>query len=97
MGFLDLISLLREPGDNEIPPSIYDDLTTEYNTVVEGSAASIAEREAANAELVAEITRLKAINFDLLMATGEADKPVTEDIEDVDDEDSAPAIDDLFD
>ena len=96
MGFIENVALLREPGDAEIPPSIYDDLTTDYTTVVEGGQAKAAELEAANAVLVAEVARLKAMNFDLLTATGDpVDGEQVENDESGDDDD-APTIESLF-
>lgn len=68
MDFNELIALMRDPGEDGLPETIYDDLTSSYNLAVEGGAARASELEAANGELMAEIARLKALNFDLLMA-----------------------------
>lgn len=96
MDFNELVALLREPGEDGLPESIYDDLTSSYQLAVDGGAASVAERDASIAEKDAEIARLKALNFDLLMAAGETTT--------TDDNDNAesdlvdePTIDDLFD
>ena len=68
MDFTELVALLREPGEREVPGTIYDDLNNAYNTAVEGGSARVVQVETANAELLAEVARLKALNFDLLMA-----------------------------
>lgn len=96
MTFEELVALLRNPGDDGLPETIYDDLSTSYNTAVEGGTAALTEmgatNDAATAELVAEIARLKALNFDLLMAAGT--EPTEEPKPESDDE---PSIDSLFD
>ena len=97
MTFDELVALLREPGEDGLPETIYDDLSASYIGVVEGGAAALTAQEdvnaAATAELVAEIARLKALNFDLLMVAGENEKTETPETETVDD----PSIDSLFD
>ena len=71
MAFADNIALLRDPGDNAIAPSIYDDLLSDYDSQVslaEGAGAKVAEYEAMVAELTAlepkagEEARLKTLN-----------------------------------
>ena len=98
MTFEEILALMREPGEDGVPDTIYDDLTASYNTVVEGGVAALTAQgdahESANAELVAEIARLKALNFDLLMAAGTAETPETPDTPETNDE---PSIDSLFD
>lgn len=96
MGFSELLQALQNPGEDGTPDTIYDDLTTEYNSVVEGGAASVAERDATIATLSADIDKLKAMNFDLLIAAGEADEPTSIDDATLD-EPAAPSIDELFD
>ena len=108
MTFDELVALLREPGEDGLPETIYDDLSASYTGAVEGGAAALTAQDevnqaaltaqaevssAAAAELVAEIARLKALNFDLLMAAGtETEKNETEP-ESTDE----PSIDSLFD
>lgn len=75
MAFEELIARLRDSGDSEIPPTIYDDLTAEYTTAVSGAAARIAEKDSMIMDHEAEIARLKAKNFDLLMAAAAESKP----------------------
>ena len=43
MGFQELIDSLKSPGEDGPSPSIYDDLTNEYNTAVEGGRAKLDE------------------------------------------------------
>ena len=98
MTFDEILALLREPGEDGVSPTIYDDLSASYNSAVEGGAAALTEQssanDVANAELVAEIARLKALNFDLLMAAGQETPAVEETKPESDDE---PSIDSLFD
>ncbi len=96
MGFSELLQTLQNPGDDGVPDTIYDDLTTEYNMVVDGGAASAAEHESVVSQMASEIERLKALNFDLLVASGVSDEPETIP-EDSDDEPESPTIDSLFD
>jgi hypothetical protein len=46
MDFNELVALLRNPGDDGLPETIYDDLTSSYNLAVEGGAASLSASEA---------------------------------------------------
>lgn len=99
MTFDEILALLREPGEAGVPGTIYDDLTASYNSAVDVGVAAISEQgaahDAATAELVAEIARLKALNFDLLMAAGsETSSTVEETKPESEDETS---IDSLFD
>lgn len=95
MDFNELVALLREPGEDGLPETIYDDLTLSYNDAVEGGASRLAESEATNASLVAEVARLKALNFDLLMAaSGETSDEDEND--DNDDSNGTPSIESLF-
>jgi hypothetical protein len=93
------LALLREPGDDGPPESIYDDLASSYTLAVDGGAARISEIEGVVAEKDAEIARLKALNFDLLMAAGS--EPATEDTDDDNENPTEPigeaGIDSLFD
>jgi hypothetical protein len=99
MTFDDLMALLRDPGEDGLPETIYDDLSSSYNSVVESGAAALSEQSATNdaatAELVAEIARLKALNFDLLMAAGTEHTETSEETKS--ESDDEPSIDSLFD
>lgn len=97
MDFDELLALLREPGDSELPGTIYDDLSNAHTSALDGGAAKVAEIESALADSNAEIARLKALNFDLLMAASASDEPDGEPDDAPDDSDSAPSIDTLFD
>jgi hypothetical protein len=68
MEFDELIALLRNPGDDGPPESIYDDLSSSYALAVDGGAASVAAVQSQLDDAVSEIARLKAMNFDLLTA-----------------------------
>jgi len=70
MTFEELVELLRNPGEDGLPDTIYDDLSGAYTGVVEGSQARIAEIEATLAERDSMIASLKAQNYDLLMQVG---------------------------
>ena len=95
MTFEELIALLRDPGEDGAPATIYDDLSSSYTAAVDGGTAKVAEIEAVNTELLGEIARLKALNFDLLMAAGSETSSETESTETESDDDTS--IDSLFD
>lgn len=95
MDFNELIALMREPGDREIPGTIYDDLTLAHTTALDGAGEKVALAEAANAELLAEVSRLKALNFDLLMAAS-GDTPPADETDTTTETDSVPSLDSLF-
>lgn len=80
MAFNDLLAALRNPGDDGLPDTIYDDIEGAYNEDIGIRDAAIAERDAAIAghaeELQgrdSEISRLKAVNYDLLMQSQTGD------------------------
>lgn len=97
MNFDELMEALR--GD-EPPETIYDDLSASYHNAMEGAESKIAESAAVIEALNSEIEKLKAQNFDLLMA---APKPEPESDDDGEDggeetqEDRPQNDDDLFD
>lgn len=94
--FHDLLGTLRDPGDEELSPTIYDDLTAEYDATESGGAAKVAELSDAIASRDAEIAALKAQNYDLLMSVA-TDEPADDDSPNDDEPDeSGSAIDDLF-
>lgn len=95
--FSDLIAALQSDSP---PETIYDDLTTAYGEraqLAESAGARVAELEAANAALLAEISDLKARNYDLLVRVGD-DSPSDSGDGGAGDEDRAETItvDDLF-
>ena len=94
MDFDEMVNALKEKRE-DIPETIYDDLSNAYRLTVEGSAAAIAQRQAALDAQQAEIMRLKAQNFELLMKA-----PAIDTDEDRDDNKgevkTPPGIDGLF-
>lgn len=99
MTFDELMALLREPGEDGVPSTIYDDLTSSYTLAVEGGVNALSEQAAMNdaavAELVGEVARLKALNFDLLVAAGEKEPEKAPESEP--ESDPEKSIDALFD
>lgn len=76
MGFKDLYSKLRDPGDDVLPDDIYDQIQSAYDDDISTREAKIAELDSAAAKHAealqgkdSEISRLKAMNFDLLTST----------------------------
>lgn len=95
--FSDLIAALQ----SESPPeTIYDDLTAAYGEraqLAESAGARVAELEAANAALLAEIGDLKAKNYDLLVRVGDDSPGDSEDGGAGEDERAETiTVDDLF-
>lgn len=64
--FNELLNMAKSGGD-DVPETIYDDLSHAYQTTVDGSMAALAARQEALDKAAAEITRLKAMNFELMM------------------------------
>lgn len=91
--FHDLLGILRNPGDDGVPDTIYDDLVQDYDTVFQGYTANTEQQRARIAELEAETSRLKSANYDLLMSVGTGD-----DLENQQDneQDKEISFDDLF-
>lgn len=95
------IAMLREPPEDGLPETIYDDLHATYSTlseragIADGAEAKVAELSAVNEGLAQEVSRLKAHNYDLLMATaGDPGEHAAESQDD--DDDDSTSIDDLF-
>jgi hypothetical protein len=91
--FHDLVNSIKEPGEDGVEPSIYDDLTTEYESVIENSTASVRMRDDKIAELTGQLGTLKSQNFDLLMKVGTGDNTSEDQTTEVETE---PTIDTLF-
>lgn len=73
MDFEELLALLQSPPEDGLPETVYDDITGLYNGAVErgdGADARIAQFEQQLAEKEAEITALKARNYELLEQVG---------------------------
>lgn len=91
MGFHESLDLLRNPGDEPIPDSIYDDISGYYSAAISNSdalTAQLKEKDKRITELEAEISEMK---FEL--ASEEIHSDSTED--EVPDSDTI-TIDDLF-
>lgn len=99
--FEELMEKFRNPGETGVPENFADELTTAYQNDLSVRDAAVQEREqrladavAAQAERDKEITRLKAVNYDLLIA---APKPGEKTGEQINDDDAGPrGIDSLF-
>lgn len=63
-----LLNTLRNPGDDGVPETIYDDLGAAYNEQKTSADAKISELSNAVAEKDAELLRVRAHNYDLLTA-----------------------------
>lgn len=97
MEFAEMIAQLRAPGDDGVPDTIYDDLSSSYQLAIDGGMASVAERDATIADLSAQVASLKALNFDLLMAAGAENTDGDDNgSDDGPDTDAVPTIDGLF-
>lgn len=104
----ELLQLIMEPPETGVPDTIYDDLNTSYTEEVSGlttaAETSANEYEQALAAKDAEISRLKAANYDLLIASQSAivedDEGDTGDAGEADDagdeDDENISIDDLY-
>jgi hypothetical protein len=73
--FEELMNLYRNPGETGIPEDFADQLAAAYQDDLSVRDAAVKDREkqrddaiAAQAERDKEITRLKAVNYDLLIA-----------------------------
>ena len=97
MDFHELIALMRDPGEDGLPDTIYDDLTSSYQLAVDGGAASLTAAQAELDALRAELAELKALLFDKFLAAerGE-DSDVDEDPNTGAESDAVTTIDDLF-
>lgn len=76
MAFTDIVEALRSAAGEGADLTPYDDLTSSYDELETSSAAKIADLESQIAELAAENTKLKSVNYDLLMMSK---SPVEED------------------
>lgn len=106
MDFEELLALLREPGEDGVPDTIYDDLSLAHGNALSTRDAKISELDASIAETLAahedalmakdsEISKLKAANYDLL--TSMPDNSDSDGDGDNDNGDSdTGGIDDLF-
>ena len=93
--FHELLKQIMEPSE-DLPETIFDDLRSEYDALRSGSVAKVEELTAAQQADKAEIARLKAVNFDLLTASGVQKDSDADESDSGDDDDSPMTIDDLF-
>jgi hypothetical protein len=100
--FEELMNLYRNPGENGVPEDFADQLAAAYQDDLSVRDAAVKDREAKltaaqqeQAKRDAEITRLKAVNYDLLIA---APKPGSEKSGDnsIDENAEPRGIDSLF-
>lgn len=69
MDFDALVGLLQDPGDSVVPPTIYDDIRSQYNGLSENfssAQAKINELTESNSVLSDQLSKMKAANYDLL-------------------------------
>lgn len=69
MDFEALVGLLQNPGDAVVPPTIYDDIRSQYNGLSENfssAQAKINELTESNSVLSDQLSKMKAANYDLL-------------------------------
>ena len=69
MDFESLVGLLQDPGDAVVPPTIYDDIRSQYNGLSENfssAQAKINELTESNNVLSDQLNKMKAANYDLL-------------------------------
>ncbi len=74
--FHELVNRLRNPGDEELPDTIFDDLTTTYDTAFEGWNGVVSEKDADIQRLTGEVSRLKSANYDLLTKVSTGTDPI---------------------
>ena len=99
--FEELMEQFRNPGETGIPETFETDLTETYTHELSVRDAAISERdqkildtEKEKADALAEVTRVKAVNYDLMVSAPKAGEPVNDN---TGTGDNAPAgIDSLF-
>ena len=80
--FEELMEQFRNPGETGLPENFAEELQTAYqddlsvrDAAVKDREEKLAEAEKARQERDAEVTRLKAVNYDLLVAAPKAGNP----------------------
>jgi len=101
--FEELMEKFRNPGDAGMPDTFADDLAATHAEELSIRDAAVAERENRLAETQKEIelrdkevTRLKAVNYDLMVAAPKAGEPDNQDTANDNDGDRPRGIDALF-
>ena len=82
MDFEALLGLLQDPGDQVVPPTIYDDIRSMYTGLSDNfssAQAKIGELTEANGTLTEQLNAMKAANYDLLTQVQGAAEKVTGD------------------
>lgn len=82
MDFEALLGLLQDPGDQVVPPTIYDDIRSMYTGLSDNfssAQAKIGELTDANSTLTEQLNAMKAANYDLLTQVQGAAEKVTGD------------------
>lgn len=95
MDFAELIAMLRNPGEDGIPDTIYDDLSASYTDATSTRDAKITQSSADLESLQAELIAAKAANWDLVQQIPQVDSsdnsgendPSETDADDVGDDD----------
>lgn len=105
MDFMELMQGLINPGEDGPSPTIHDDLTAAYQeqaTLASGGAEKIAQLNAEIEALTAELSAVKAHNYDLLQSGAvepgaePGEEPEVIEPEAESDEPTGPTIDSLF-
>lgn len=92
MDFEALLGLLQDPGDQVVPPTIYDDIRSMYTGLSDNfssAQAKIGELTDANSTLTEQLNAMKAANYDLLTQVQGAVEKVTGDGDDATVEDES--------
>lgn len=66
--FDELLGKLREPGDDGVPETIYDDLAAAYNDRISSADSKISELSSTLDTTKDELLKVRAHNYDLLTA-----------------------------
>ena len=66
--FSELMAMLVNPGEDGAPETIYDDLSASYTDATSTRDAKITETSSALEAALTELNRVKAMNYDLLIA-----------------------------
>ena|SRR5690625_4720725 len=91
----ELLQALRNPGEDGVPDTIYDDIAETYNHEITVRDSKISELDQAVIEREAEISKLKSANYDLMMSQSVSEDE-GEESGDSDSEETEVGIDDLF-
>lgn len=68
MDFETLLATLMNPGEDGHPEGIYDDLSASYTDATSTRDAKISDQDSVIAELSAELTRTKLLNYELMLS-----------------------------